>query len=38
MKKDQKDRSTVVQGFGLMNSTSFGEKNEFKKVPEGSRT
>jgi hypothetical protein len=25
MKKDQKDKSTVVWGIGLMNSTSFGE-------------
>jgi hypothetical protein len=25
MKKDQKDKSTVVYGLGLMNSTSFGE-------------
>jgi hypothetical protein len=25
MKEDQKDKSTVVWGLGLMNSTSFGE-------------
>jgi hypothetical protein len=30
MKKDQKDKSTVVYGLGLMNSTSFGELYIFK--------